>query len=53
MSIAGVFDFSIQIISRRQAIIHKMTIQPLVENAIRHGLKDMTNGASLTIQALV
>lgn len=50
----GVFDFSIQIISpAEQAIIPKMTIQPLVENAIRHGLKDMTNGASLTIQAYV
>lgn len=49
-----VFDFSMQIISpAEQAIIPKMTIQPLVENAIRHGLKDMTGGASLTIQAYI
>ncbi|AEJ19998.1 sensor histidine kinase [Gracilinema caldarium] len=49
-----VFDFSMQIISPAEhAIIPKMTIQPLVENAIRHGLKDMTSSASLTIQAYV
>lgn len=50
----GVFDFSMQVISpAEKSIIPKMTIQPLVENAIRHGLRDMTSGAVLAIQAYV
>lgn len=48
----GVFTFRVSVESpAERAIMPKMIIQPLVENAIRHGLRDKTEGAALTVQA--
>jgi len=48
----GVFTFRVSVESPAdRAIMPKMIIQPLVENAIRHGFRDKTEGAALTVQA--
>ncbi|MCR4587236.1 MAG: histidine kinase [Lachnospiraceae bacterium] len=45
------FQFRIQVDdSIKQSLIPKMTLQPLVENAIYHGLKNKTDWGSITVE---
>lgn len=48
----GVFDFKVEVDpDAAGAAMPKMIVQPLAENAVRHGLQDMTSGARLSVRA--
>jgi nitrogen fixation/metabolism regulation signal transduction histidine kinase len=47
-----VFQFSVSVeTDAADAAMPKMIIQPIVENAVQHGLQDRTSGALLTVRA--
>lgn len=48
----GVFSFDVEVRPEAErASMPKLIIQPLAENAVRHGLKDKTEGARLAVRA--
>lgn len=48
------FDYKFEIpVEMKEVTILKMTLQPLVENAIYHGLREKQNGGMLTIKGVI